>query len=239
MTKDTDTNTPELIPDARTPAYALNWLDQHKRKHGLPPQGARPKYWPTPEAQKFICREIADGKSLRAICSPERARAGTWIRAWTIIDWLARADVAENYPGEPSRAVHSDFQSFRRRYARATTARLELDADRLRDIERRLIDVPQKVQRGNAWGPNPKALDPHAARVAVDSIKWRLAKLAPEKYGERQELKVSGEVKVSRPSQDAPEWMQERLKAKIGKEIADEAAELGTQPAPAKPGTVH
>ena len=114
--------------------------------------------------------------------------------------------------------------------------------ERLIDIERRLATECQKTMHigpdGKAqWGPNPKALDPHAARVVVDSIKWRLSKLLPQVYGDRQQLEVSGEVKVTRPSRDAPEWMQERLKAKLGEAVVEEAA---ADPPPAKDEpTVH
>ncbi len=54
-------------------------------------------------------------------------------------------------------------------------------------------------------------LDPHAARVAIDTIKWRLSKMMPRVYGERSHLEISGGLKVETVKDRAPEWMETAL----------------------------
>ncbi len=54
-------------------------------------------------------------------------------------------------------------------------------------------------------------LNPHAARVAIHTIKWRLSKMLPGTYGERSHLEVSGGLKMDTIKTHAPEWLQERL----------------------------
>jgi hypothetical protein len=206
----------------------------------MPLNVSKPRFWPTLDVANFICAEIASGKSLNTVCSKERRASGTWMSPVVVLGWMAKADMAANNPDQPQKAVHSDFESLREKYARATRVRLEMDVEQLLEIERRLAHEPQKIadpQQKVGWRPNPDALDPHAARVVVDSIKWRLSKLLPEKYGDRQEIKVGGEVKVTRPSQDAPEWMQERIKEKIGKRVADEPVEAARASGAGKDGT--
>ena len=50
-----------------------------------------------------------------------------------------------------------------------------------------------------------------AARVIVESIRWRLSRLRPELYGDRQEVKLSGGLKLERPADEAPDWIREKV----------------------------
>ncbi len=80
-------------------------------------------------------------------------------------------------------------------YARAREDNAHHHFDRLQEIEARL---------------EQEDIDPHAARVLLDSMKWRLAKQVPRSYGDRTALEVSG--RVERPALDAaPEWLKEAI----------------------------
>jgi hypothetical protein len=46
-----------------------------------------------------------------------------------------------------------------------------------------MADVEAKVQAGT--------MDSHAARVVLDSMRWRASKLAPKVYGDRLDVSVS------------------------------------------------
>lgn len=59
---------------------------------------------------------------------------------------------------------------FRENYTRAREWQAESGSHRMRQIE-------EQVTTGK--------LDPNAARVILDSIKWRASKLAPKKYGDK------------------------------------------------------
>ena len=98
-----------------------------------------------------ICERIADGESLRSICSdddmPDRQ---------SVLNWL----------GE-----HSDFSA---KYARAR----EAQADHLFEDMQQVADTgnPEDVQR---------------ARLRVMTMQWRASKLAPKKYGDKQEIDLN------------------------------------------------
>ncbi len=113
----------------------------------------------------------------------------------TITRWVATPDLSDpDFPG---------------RYARARDLGCHAQFEQLRDLEDRLLDYNDKI-------------DPHAARVAIDTIKWRLAKMLPGVYGERTHIEHSGEVKVT-PKDHAPEWMLDRLE--MGKPANVQASE--------------
>lgn len=73
-------------------------------------------------------------------------------------------------------------------------------------------------------------IDPHTARVLIDSIKWRLAKMLPRVYGERAHLEVSGGLKVETVKDHAPDWMKDKLAGLTPAAIvaAEETPEAGT-----------
>ena len=87
-------------------------------------------------------------------------------------------------------------EEFVTEFARAREDNAHHHFDRMQEIEARL---------------EQQDIDPHAARVLLDSIKWRLAKQLPRSYGDRTALEVSG--RVERPLSDAaPEWLQEAIR---------------------------
>ena len=70
-------------------------------------------------------------------------------------------------------AADADFAS---KYARARTAQADTLFDRMEAVE-------EAVSSGT--------MDSHAARVVLDSMRWRASKLAPKVYGDRLDVSVS------------------------------------------------
>ena len=66
--------------------------------------------------------------------------------------------------------------SFAAKYARARTAQADTLFDRMEAVE-------EAVAAGT--------MDSHAARVVLDSMRWRASKLAPKVYGDRLDVQVS------------------------------------------------
>ena len=73
-------------------------------------------------------------------------------------------------------------QDFERRYVRAREFQAETFADGIADIAKRAL-------RGE--------VDPQAARVAIDALKWIVSKLLPKKYGDRSQLDIKVTKKLS------------------------------------------
>lgn len=72
-----------------------------------------------------------------------------------------------------------DKQDYAEKYARAKNCSAEAHASRFKS----LID---KVENGE--------IDPNAARVALDGLKWIACKLNPKAYGDKQTIEHSGKV---------------------------------------------
>jgi len=98
-------------------------------------------------------------------------------------------------------------ESFVVNYARARALQAHREFDELKDLE-------NEVKEGT--------LDPRAGQVVMDDIKWRLSKMLPGVYGERQHIEHSGSVKHETVKDMAPEWMVERLAAPVEAEQAEE-----------------
>ncbi len=93
-------------------------------------------------------------------------------------------------------------------YARAREDNAHHHFDRLQEIEARL---------------EKEDIDPHSARVLLDSVKWRLSRQLPRSYGDRSALEISGSVE--RPiSDEAPDWIKEAI-AKAAKRTPSEQQE--------------
>lgn len=82
-----------------------------------------------------------------------------------------------NGKGMPSPALvckwAATIESFREQYARAREQQGDSDADRV-------TEVANQVLTGK--------LDPNAARVAIDALKWSAAKRKPKVYGDKVEV---------------------------------------------------
>lgn len=123
---------------------------------------ARPTDY-TPELAAAICERIADGESLKAVCTAEDMPSKS-----SVYLWLTR---------------HSEFSDM---YTRAR----EDQADTLAD---EIIDIADDSTRDTILKKNHDGTTYEVAntewinrsRLRVDARKWVAAKLKPKKYGER------------------------------------------------------
>ena len=118
-----------------------------------------------PHIRDLICAQLAEGRSLRAICGepgmPDRATVYRWLEA---------------------------DQSFRDRYAQARDAGLDHMADEL-------IQIADDSSRDTLHGENGPIQDAEwvaRSRLRVDARKWYLSKLAPKRYGEKTTTELTG-----------------------------------------------
>lgn len=77
----------------------------------------------------------------------------------------------------------SEDETFQQNYARAREDQGDAYADRI-------DDVADRVLTGE--------IDPQAARVAIDALKWSAGKRLPKKYGDKLGLDVNGSIKIER-----------------------------------------
>ena len=113
-----------------------------------------------------LCEQIASGQTIRGIIA--RPDMPCWK---TIQQWLLR---------------HSDFAE---KYRTAQALKADWEFDGLAELEDRLME-PRKIDGIDT----PRWIDPQAMRVAIDSKKWRLAKMKPSSYGDHRHQQVTVSV---------------------------------------------
>jgi len=111
-----------------------------------------------------ICQRIADGESIRAICSDPDMPSTT-----AIFRWIA----------------NGKYDGFRQLYEASMQIRLETLGDGL--IE--LADAP--IERNAAGAIDSAAVQ--MRRLQIETRRWILSKLLPRKYGDRMGLDHQGE----------------------------------------------
>jgi len=114
-----------------------------------------------------ICTRLANGESLRAICSPERD--DFMPSMGTVFRWLA----------------DSEHLLFFEQYTRAREVQAETMADEIVSISDGSGSIDEKVALS--------ARD----RLRVDSRKWVASKLLPKKYGDKLDIEHSGNVTMT------------------------------------------
>lgn len=132
---------------------------------------AKPKGRPSSYTEAIadeICRRIGQGETLRAICSDSHLPAAS-----TVCEWAQK-----------------DVNGFSERYARARELLIEHWADEIVSISDdgtrdTITDEYGKERADSEWISRSK--------LRVDTRKWLLSKLRPDKYGEKLEL--SGDPK--------------------------------------------
>ena len=109
------------------------------------------------------------------------------------------------------------FPDFANKYARARTAQADTLFDRMEAVE-------EAVSAGT--------MDSHAARVVLDSMRWRASKLAPKVYGDRLDVSVTDtRISISGALQAAQARLVDvvdvtpRLSASIVQDVHDDDAE--------------
>ncbi len=120
-----------------------------------------------------ICRRLAEGESLNAICKDDGMPAESTVRGWAL----------------------DNVHGFGANYARAR----EIGYDRLAEEILRISDTPEvgviRTEKPDG-GEEVKYADMiEHRRLRVDARKWMLSKMLPKKYGDKLEL--GGEVGVS------------------------------------------
>lgn len=109
-----------------------------------------------------ICERLAEGESLRTICSDDALPARS-----TVFKWLATAD------------------GFADQYARAREAQAEALFEDMLEIA---DDSSHDVKLVGREGEEREVCDTEfvaRAKLRVDTRKWMASKLAPKKYGDR------------------------------------------------------
>lgn len=123
----------------------------------------------TPALAASICEQLAEGKSLNAICAVDGMPHKS-----SVYLWLTR---------------HSEFSDM---YARAREDQADTLADEIIDIaDTPLMGVKTKTDgEGNVETTEGDMLEHR--RLQVDARKWVAAKLKPRKYGERIDMNHTG-----------------------------------------------
>lgn len=121
----------------------------------------------TPEIADLICERIADGESLRSICSEAEMPSKSMVFRWL--------------------AAHDEFRD---QYARAREAQADALADEMLDIaddgRNDWMEAKDKDGAVMGWRENGESL--RRSQIRLDARKWLASKLKPKKYGDRQLL---------------------------------------------------
>lgn len=121
-----------------------------------------------------ICSRLAEGESLRGICTDPHMPAESTVRAW----------------------AKDDIEGFAAQYARAR----ELGYERLAEEILHIADTPLEgtTITSKEWGEERKTGDMIEHRkLQVDARKWMLAKMLPKVYGDKQQIEHSGAVDIA------------------------------------------
>ncbi len=115
------------------------------------------------EVADIICERIADGESLRAICSEENMPNKA-----TVFRWLSK---------------HQEFSD---QYARARDEQAETLFDEILDIAddgRNDWMAAHDEYEGFGWKENGEAI--RRSQMRIDARKWMAGKLKPKKYSDK------------------------------------------------------
>ena len=217
------------------PQYAIDWTIRERQKRGKKGSGRLPQWWPTPKLACDLCAMIAVGENIYSLdrnnpSLPSRQR---------VLAWALQGREAARDRGVKA-ATHPDILNFCEQWARACRLRLEASIEEMSDIEARLLNTPQRIEdpqgrtdnRGKPiFIPNPEALDVQAARTVLESRRWRLSRELPERFGDRSKIEHSGTVKVERPQENMPDWMQAQLDDQMAKTATVSTSEMSSDTA--------
>lgn len=175
----------------------------------------------SPEERKVIyghvCREIANGRSLRRICDQDEIIEGG-IKLPTI---------------ETIRVWLLEEQEFSAQYMRARLEQADYFADEVVDIADEAVAVPAGMEgKDETTIDIARRSEMERRRQRIDARKWRAAQLKPKVYGNRTIMQGDDEAPPIRMQSDLGEsdkrdlarWMAAVL---IQAGLADSGAELG------------
>lgn len=110
-----------------------------------------------------ICKRIAEGESVRSICSDEEMPSKS-----TVMNWLRE---------------HEEFQV---QYARACEARTIFWAEEIIEIaDDSGNDFMERKRKDGSIETVPDHENVQRSKLRVDSRKWLMSKLLPKKYGDK------------------------------------------------------
>lgn len=145
----------------------------------------------TQEVADRICEQLAEGKSLRAVC-----RADGMPNASTVLRWLEDEDKAD----------------FAQQYAAARTRGYQLLADEILEIADQTEFDTIAGDEKHEERPNTEWIT--RSRLRVDSRKWMLSKMLPKVYGERQV--IAGDPDAPLQMRTKVELDFEAIRARVG-----------------------
>ena len=125
-----------------------------------------------------ICQQMAEGKSVREICSDPKMPAMT-----TVFRWLN----------------DDEKEEFRQQYARACALRADFHFEEILEIADDARNDWMEVMTKEGEPTGEFALNNEAIRrssLRIETRKWMLGKMAPKKYGPKVELDMDGPLNV-------------------------------------------
>lgn len=126
----------------------------------------------TAEIAARICEGLAEGRSLRDVCTDEDMPAESTVRAWAL----------------------EDREGFSAQYARAREIGYHAMADELMDIADNGMNdwMERRGEEDAGWVANGEHIQ--RSRLRVDTRKWMLSKVLPKVYGEKIDHEVKHDV---------------------------------------------
>lgn len=148
------------------------------------------------ETADTICQRIADGESLRSICTSEEMPHKSVVMRW----------LSENV-------------AFQDQYARSREAQADAIFDEILDIvdDGRNDWMERQGDDGEDAGWRVNGEHIQRAKLRVDARKWMAGKLQPKKYGERVTQEHvgadGGPIKTETSDKDLARWIAFKLAA--------------------------
>lgn len=131
----------------------------------------------TQELAGTICERLAEGESLRSICSEDAMPSQSMVFRWLAAD-----------------------EAFREMYARAREAQADTLFDEILDIadDARNDWMEKRSAEGEqvGWQENGEAI--RRSQLRIDARKWMAGKLRPKKYGDKLDVEHGGAVRFDR-----------------------------------------
>ncbi len=125
----------------------------------------------TQELADRVCEKIAEGYSMRTVCTAE----GMPVMS-TIFRWLREKP---------------DFQQ---QYAKATEERTEAMSEDILDIADDGTNDFMSVKRGKEWVEVENKEVTNRSRLRVDTRKWLMSKMKPKKYADKMDITSDGKA---------------------------------------------
>lgn len=151
----------------------------------------------TPELAEEICSRLSTGQTLRQICRDEHMPSESTVRGWVV----------------------DDRRGFYAQYARARELCIESWADEIVEIaENGDNDWMTRETESGRIEKQYNGDHIQRSKLRVDSRRWLLSKMKPEKYGDRLELAGGLEIKMNDDQLDS------RLTQLLGKAGIDPSA---------------